>query len=400
MTEKEHIFFSSLNNIINEHHMAIIDLIHSCRHIAKEYSDAKCHTEQDRFNLFHVISDLYYRENFHSDMIAFFLDPNANHGYRHLMLDNFIALLNSTGLLIESANYRDAIVVREEAKIDILIKSETNKRAIIIENKINNAGDMPRQLPRYYDYVIEQQCTIDAIVYLPLDINKYPDMDDWTKEDKEHVKPLLKIIPAYDNMHGINFVDNLLLKSLLQIDNIDVVSSIRQYSDLIKTLNENNMDTIILEKFYKELQQADNLKTAQSIRNMLNDIPKYLAQRIQNKFDGICHPFEKIWICESRNEVAAVFEHAEINGIYIKMDISCHEEQYDVVFWSPTEDLQEETFSNLIKKIHSLEDFETKANVKNQILRRFGFTEESTLFNFIQALLKELSVMAPNKIIS
>jgi len=393
MTEKEPIFFSSLKNIINEHQKAIVDLIHSCRNIAKEYLDAKCHTEQDRFNLFHVISDLYYRENFHSDMIAFFLDPNANHGYRHLMLDNFIALLNSTGLVIESSNYRDAIVVREEAKIDILIKSETNKRAIIIENKINNAGDMPRQLPRYYDYVVEQQCTIDAIVYLPLDYNKYPDMDDWTKEDKEHVKPLLKIIPAYDNMHRINFVDNLLLKSLLQIDNIDVVSSIRQYSDLIKTLNINNMDTIILEKFYNELQQADNLKTAQSIRNMLNDIPTYLAQRIKNKFDGVCHPFEKIWIYESRD---AVFEHAEIDGIYIKMDIYCYEERYDVVFWSPAEDLQEETFSNLVNRIHSLEGFEPKANVKNQIIRRFGFTEESTLYNFIQTLLKELSVMASN----
>ena len=157
------------------------------------------------------------------------------------------------------------------------------------------------------------------------------------------------------------------------------------------------MDSIILEKFYKELQQADNLKTALSIRNMLNEIPTYLAHRIKNKFDGVCHPFEKIWIYESRD---AVFEHAEIDGIYIKIDIFCYEERYDVVFWSPDEDLQEETFSILVKKIHSLEGFEPKANDKNQIIRRFGFSEESTLFNFIQALLKELSVMAPNKIIN
>lgn len=392
MIDKESSFLYPMNKIFNDHQKAIVDLLHGCRHIANEYSDAKSHTEQDKFNLFHVISDLYYRENLHSDMIAFFLDPNANHGYKHLMLNNFIALLNRIGCDIESVNYYDAIVVREESKIDILIKSALNKRAIIIENKINKAGDMPRQLPRYYDYVIKQY-TIDAIVYLPLDYNKYPDTEDWTNEDKEHIKPLLKIVPAYDNMHRMNIVEDWLLKSLPQIDNIDVASSIRQYSDLIKTLNINNMDSIVLEKFYKELQQADNLKTALSIRNMLNDMPTYLAQRIQNKFGGACLPFEKVWINYSHD---AVFEKAVVDGIYTKMDIWCYEERYDVLFWSPTEDLPEEAFSNLIRKIHSLEGFEPKENAKNQIVRHFGFTEESALFNFIQSLLKELSIMASN----
>lgn len=391
MIEKESTFLSSLSIFLNSHQKAVADLIYACRHIASEYFDRKLHSEQDRFNLFHVISDLYYRENFHSDLIAFFLDPNANHGYKHIMLDSFIALLNRIGFDIDVANYRDAIVVREKPrKIDILIKSESNKRAIIIENKINNAGDMPRQLPRYYDYVAEK-FTLDAIVYLPLDHNKYPDMEDWTQEDKEHIIPILRIIPAYDNMHKTNIVEDWLLKTLPQIDNLDVVSSIRQYSDLIATLNNNNMDSIVLEKFYKELQHADNLKTALSIRNMLNDMPAYLAQRIQNRFSEACHPFEKVWIHSSCD---AVFEKAVINGIYTKMDIWCYEERYDVVFWSPTESLEGDVFSNLVSHIHSLEGFEAMENVKNHIVRHFGFTEETALFDFIRELLKELSVMA------
>lgn len=387
MIDKEAVFLSSLNIIFNEHQKAVIDLIYSCRHIANEYIKVKQHSDRDRFNLFHVISDLYYRENFHSDMIAFLLDPNANHGYKHLMLDSFIALLNNIGCNIDAADYCEAVVVREEAKIDILIKSLSNNRAIIIENKINKAGDMQRQLPRYYDYV-EEKYVIDAIVYLPLDYNKYPNMDDWTKEDKDHVIPLLKIVPAYDNMHRVNITEDWLLKSLSQIDNLDVVSAIRQYSDLIITLNKNNMDSIVLEKFYNELQQADNLKTALSIRNMLNDMPLYLAQRIQNRFSGACYPFEKVWIYNSRD---AVFEKAVIAGIYTKMDIWCYEERYDVVFWSPVEDLEEEAFSSLVRKIHSLEGFEPKENVKNQIVRHFSFTEEKALFDFIQTLLKEIS---------
>lgn len=48
--------------------------------------------------------------------------------------------------------------------------------------------------------------------------------------------------------------------------------TIRQYTDLIISLNKFNMDNIILEKFRDELLKGDNLKTAQSVRNMLNEI--------------------------------------------------------------------------------------------------------------------------------
>ena len=149
------------------------------------------------------------------------------------------------------------------------------------------------------------------------------------------------------------------------------------------------MDSIVLEQFYKELQHADNLKTALSIRNMLNDMPAYLAQRIQNRFSGACHPFEKVWIYSSCD---TVFEKAVINGIYTKMDIWCYEERYDVVFWSPTESIEAEAFSNLVRSIHSLEGFEPE-NVKNHIVRHFGFNEEPILFDFLQELLKEMSLM-------
>src|SRR5574344_1626699 len=207
--DDEKIFLNSWSSLIEGHQSSVDSLILTCHKVAKEYSDSKENAEQDRFNLFHVISDLYYRENFHSDMIAFFLDPNANHGYKHLMLYNFISVLNDIGYSIDKANYQDAVVIREEGRIDILIKSDSSKRAIIIENKINNAGDMPRQLPRYYDYIIVNY-HIDAIVYLPLDRNKYPDTDSWTDVDKKHVFPILKIIPAYDNMHKINIAESWL----------------------------------------------------------------------------------------------------------------------------------------------------------------------------------------------
>ena len=82
---------------------------------------------------------------------------------------------------------------------------------------------------------------------------------------------------------------------------------------------------------------------------MLNDMPSYLAQRIQNKFREFCYPFEKIWIYNSRD---AVFEKAVIEGIYIKMDIWCYEDHYDVLFWCPIEGQDENEFFSLVGRIH------------------------------------------------
>lgn len=392
MINKELTFLSSYGIMLDGHHKSVDDFILSCRLVAKKYYDEKGHAKEDRYNIFHIISDLYYRENFHSDLISFFLEPNANHGCSHLMLDIFIAMLNKAGCDIDNMNYSDAVVVREQARIDILISSEESKRAIVIENKINNANDMPRQLPRYYDYV-SKKYSLDAIVYLPLDFNKKPNMDDWTEEDRNNVLPLLKIIPAYDRQHRTNIVDDWLLPSLPKIDKVDVLSTIRQYTDLIISLNKFNMDNIILEKFRNELLKGDNLKTAQSVRNMLNELPAYLAQRIYDRFSGSCSPFEKVWIYKSWD---TVFEKAIVDDIYLKMDIWCYEERYDVLFWTPTPEVDESAFNSCVAKIHSLKQFSPKSDARNQLIRHFAFTEETALLNFIQELLTELHTIIYN----
>jgi hypothetical protein len=337
------------------------------------------------------VSDLYYRENFHSDIISFFLDTKEKHGEGNAFLESFIQMLNKKGKKIDSSNYFDAVTIREEGKIDILIKSETTKRAIIIENKINNAGDMYRQIPRYYDYVT-QNYIVDAIVYLPLDERKEPDKVGWSNEDKEKVNPLIAVIPAYDKSGKINLVDNWLHPSILLSDNLDVVSTLRQYSNLITKLNDSIMDTIVLEKFYHELLQEDNLKTAQSIRNMLNELPGYLAARIQMKFSGNCFPFSKIWIYKSQD---AVFEGAILHNVYYKMDIWCYEHGYDVLFWWNPDNpaynrITEEEFLQFVNSINSLSTFEINPQSKHQCIKHFDFSDEVGLYSFISELLGEL----------
>src|ERR1039458_5385548 len=47
------------------------------------------------FNAFTLLSDTYYRENFHSDVLAAFFDLQGTHGEQHLFLHQFIKLLRS-----------------------------------------------------------------------------------------------------------------------------------------------------------------------------------------------------------------------------------------------------------------------------------------------------------------
>ena len=356
-------------------------------HLGERYALSRKESADDgSFNIFKLISDLYYRENFHSDIMAFLLNPQENHHCCDVFLKSFFRLIEKFGKHINENDYNDAVVLREEGKIDILIKSNTSKKAIIIENKINNAPDMPRQLPRYYDNLISEAYTIDAIVYLPLVKSKTPDMYDWSEQDKSNVKPLLVIIPAYDKSSP-NIVTDWLVPTISIIDNnnLDIISTIRQYSSLIKTLNTNIMDTVILKEFYQNLMQEDNLETAKSIRNMLNDIPHYMALRIQDEFGGKCSPFSKVWI----NNQFAVFEALNLDNYYLKADILCNEQGYDVVFWAP--DNQEEGgFEKIVYSLNSLNDFQKKQNVKCQYHRHFDFKDELVLFYFIESFLKEL----------
>src|SRR6266404_4347993 len=93
------------------------------------------------FNLFAIISELYYRENFHSDVLQAIIDPKGKHREKDAFLHLFLEFIRSHGAAINSSDYSNAQVIREKDRIDLLIKDEDSKKAIIIENKINNAGD-------------------------------------------------------------------------------------------------------------------------------------------------------------------------------------------------------------------------------------------------------------------
>ena len=280
-------FIHRYRMLIDDHISSIKRLLSSehIRNIGWEYNEAKNSQPERPFNVFTIVSDLYYRENFHSDIIKALLDPSENHKEGTDFLYTFIDFINNNykKVCILKQDYTNARVEREPGRIDILISSKKSRHCIIIENKMYNAVDRPRQLPRYYDYAKSSGYSIDAIIYLPLDANKEPDQTTWTETDKKNVLPLLCVVPAYQK-NGVSLVSGWIEPCAFKTRNLDCISVLRQYGELIKVLSNNKMDNVILTKFYQSLLDEKSLDTAISVRNMLNELPILMADRLRDIF--------------------------------------------------------------------------------------------------------------------
>jgi len=373
------------NEAFASHIENIKQVLNDTKSISKEYDISKQDVFDIGFNAFTLASDLYYRENFHSDIIKAILNPFEKHnqGAKYLFL--FIDLLNKIKKLnINKSDFQNSQVIREESNIDILIKDDVSKKAIIIENKINNAGDMSRQIPRYYNIVI-QNYQVVAIAYLTLDLSKTPDRSTWNEEDKKlPIDNLLVMIPAYERYGKDNLYEHWLVPSMVETQSIDSLFLLKQYGNLLKFLNTSNMDTVSLEKFHETLKQGDNLKTSISIRNMLNDLPEYLAIRIEDKYRNNCSPFDKIW----RKGTDAVFEGFHFKDLYFKLDIWNDGQNHTAQFWEAHD--QDCNVKEIFKDIEALSDFESKNGNPNSIKKYFSILDEEKLFEFIDNLLTEL----------
>ena len=372
--------------------MDVNSLLEQLAPLIKEYEDKKKKRMDTGFNVFYLVSDYYYRETFHGDILYALLSPQEKHGEGTLFVDLFIDMIN---LDEEVKKYYSIVTVKREygtndgndaGRIDLLIVGEDN-HCIVVENKLNNASDTYRQLPKYRKDLKNKGYKIDAFAYIPLNPYKRPDTSDWSDDEKKAIEDKLVVIPAYEIGHT-NLIDNWLSPAENKTQNEDARFVIIHYKKLLKNLTIDVMDTNILEKFYSILLQEDNLKTAQSIRDMLvqdKGIPGYMANRIKDSYKQKCSPFSNVSIHKDRD---AVFEQVVINGIVLKFDIWCYDTGYKVIFWTD-EKVNEEDFVQLALKIKALEDFKKQDGI-NWYVKHFKFTDEKGLFGFLDQVLDEL----------
>ena len=378
--------------------MDVNSLLEQLDPLIKEYEEKKKKRMDTGFNVFYLISDYYYRETFHGDILYALLSPQEKHGEGTLFVELFIDMINNKKQLqlVDKKNYSTVTVEREYGtkdgndmgRIDLLIIGEGN-HCVVIENKLNDAGDTYHQLPKYRNDLTQKGYVIDAFAYIPKNPDKWPDTSDWSEDEKKAIVNKLVVIPAY-KAGQTNLVENWLSPAEIKTQNDDARFVIKHYKSLLKNLTIDIMDTNILEKFYNVLLQEDNLKAAQSICDMLiqtNGIPGYMANRIRDKYELNCSPFNNVWI---HNNNDAVFGKVVMNGIELKIDIWCYNTGYEVRFNAQNED-REEDFVQLALKIKALKDFGfAKQDGINWYVKHFMFTDEKGLFDFLDQVLDEL----------
>jgi hypothetical protein len=109
------------------------------------------------FNLFEA-AGLTREEIRHSRFLSFLLDPTGAHGLGELFVTRLLQAavhgrppdeVGVTALDLELMDLGDLQVACEVLRIDILMLSESNRFAVVIENKVG-ASEHSNQLPRYF----------------------------------------------------------------------------------------------------------------------------------------------------------------------------------------------------------------------------------------------------------
>ena len=244
-------------------------------------------------NIFKLISPIYHYENLHSDVIAKFLSPNAEHGESEVFLQLFLQLLQKIAPEIINFDlniFGQKTIVKREKDNNIDISIVCGNNAIIIENKINNAVDMNNQIPKYYHYLKSKGKNVLGIVYLTLNQFKNPDKGSWksTKEDLKDLEAIGKLVillRAYEGERSNEDLKSWLKTSIQKSTDSANKFILQQYCDLIYELSDNVLDMEEMKSFSDFISKDNNYKTALELQKCLNDLRFYKSQKFYNHFN-------------------------------------------------------------------------------------------------------------------
>lgn len=287
------------------------------------------------FNPFALMSDMYYRENFHSDIIKAILDPNGPHKEKDLFLQSFVNLLAdlavaqnkpTIGEKLRKLRISDEIVVsREDYRTDIAIYSARDHWSILIENKINNAVDQDHQLIRYLDDWTKDKLNVKpvTIVYLTPTYETVPDMHDWSDEDRNKVSSLLVSLAGYmpDGKCLYGWLRQCELDSLI-INNKAVLS---QYAALIKQQAGMNVKEKDFQEFLEQV--ATSQIDLDEIIEVVNRLPQFYASWLHRKLETEMTEIsfgDKAWIFSGHVAVLDFHVHTGGKNIRFAFDIPCN----------------------------------------------------------------------------
>jgi hypothetical protein len=368
-----------------------MDINQKITHLNEKYELNKLRKQELAFNLFTLSTYGSQLENFHSDILQGLLNPKAFHGENDLFLSLFISFLNNIKpqLNIKDFQTANAIVEREAGRIDISIKDNTSKKAIIIENKINDAVDQVRQIDNYYEKLLKAEYEVVAIVYLTLDgVKNVPP----TENQVEH---LILNIPAFSEEE--NDLIGLLNRFYSEVKTVDTAAFVNQYIKLIKHLNSNAIDKNLMNQFYKLSSSNPNFDFQANAPELNRRISTFRADKLVKSILTYS-PFKKYtrYLDDYR-----CFENLSVQNFNLKLDLSCNLNGSAAInFWIPNaEPVGRAVLTELLSKGDLLKDFGNEIGnggngyIKKFTVERSGSMEQVDIeiSNYVKLFLERLA---------
>ena len=317
--------------------------------IIKNFNTIGTDKELYKYNIFSISKLGTQLEDFHSDIIYSLLNPNGLHNEGDIYLKMFLDFLNNKYSLkkIHLNDFNNAEVYREAGRLDISILDYKSKKAIIFENKINNAPDMDEQLDRYFIWCNERGFEVVGIIYLSLrGLKLAPTM----KNDADVFN-----IGAFSNCSD-DIVSGWLNPSIGATKNIENTSLIIQYKKLLTFLGYKSMETALLDEFYKLASDKKLIEKIEKLKELSDKIPEYRTDKLVKEIQDF-KPFKKSYRYKPNYMLYEFFIEND-NSFKIDIEFEKNGSAY-LYFWNPKKSGEDAYLSieQKLKEINYLSNF-------------------------------------------
>lgn len=229
------------------------------------------------FNIFTAL-DIINNEIRHSNFLSWLINPRESHGLGDYFLTSFLKKVaykaSSLGIEgpsifdIDSWNFNDADVLREWMNIDILVKSDSQRFACIVENKIYSK-EHSKQLRRYREIAEKEYADYQKLfVYLTVE-GDIPSEGEYIPLSYSEIVPLVEhLIESKKNKLGP-----------------DILTFISHYGEMLRRyIMEDSEIQKICRKIYKAHRDALEL-IFEYKPDRLSDIKECLVEMIDKDPD-------------------------------------------------------------------------------------------------------------------
>lgn len=225
------------------------------------------------FNVFQLCGINHY-ENWHSKILAEFLNPHGTHGLGDEFLRLFLEQLRIDFVVTPSCEVTTELSM-SKGRMDIVIRGQ--EWVVVIENKVY-AGEQDDQLARYWDWAKENYGEKNSrLLYLTLN---------GKKSETANGIPYMRVSYSEDLLKWISACVRIASERPF------VRETLRQYRNHIKKLTGKNLEEEAMSELIEILSEPQNFEAATQVMNYWASARDAIARKIiceaVAELDGLC----------------------------------------------------------------------------------------------------------------